>query len=246
MPFQLEVIAFTIESLKRAEKSGAHRIELCDNPPEGGTTASKGMIRKARELSSLQLYPIIRPRGGDFLYNDEEFQVMKEDILWCKEVGCDGVVIGLLNSDGTIDSERSARLVECAYPLGVTFHRAFDRVVDPYEAMEDLIRIGCERVLTSGGRPTAMEGLFVLNQLVRQADERIIIMPGSGVRAKNIIEIAKQTGAREFHTSARKQEESKMDYLNPDMKETLSAFNLDEEEVKSTIDSLEIYFGKNA
>src|SRR6187397_3166229 len=184
--YQLEVIAFNIASCLIAEKAGAHRIELCDNSGEGGTTPSYGLIKLAREKTSLQLYPIIRPRGGDFLYTDEEFTVMMNDVKLCRDLGCDGVVIGLLNEDGTIDTERTKRLIEAAYPLGVTFHRAFDRVYDHRKALEDVIRCGCERILTSGLQPTVTDGVETLKALVDQADERIIIMPGSGIRSTNL------------------------------------------------------------
>src|SRR5574338_1713550 len=197
MNYTLEVIAFTIESVLLAQQSGAHRIELCDNPGEGGTTPGYGMIKTAREKTTLQLYPIIRPRGGDFLYSDEAFEVMKRDVMLCRELGCDGVVTGLLQADGSVDKKRTAALVEAAYPLGVTFHRAFDRVANPFEALEDIIATGCERILTSGLKPTAPEGAETLAQLVRQADYRIIIMPGSGVRSDNIAALARQKGAEE-------------------------------------------------
>ena len=235
MDFILEVIAFTIESALIADRSGAHRIELCDNPGDGGTTASHAMIELARKKTIIQLFPIIRPRGGDFLYSDEEFVIMQKDILWCKQNGCDGVVIGMLKEDGTVDRKRTAKLVELAYPMSATFHRAFDRVLDPFQSLEDIIEIGCERILTSGKKPTAIEGSFLLKQLVEQSDERIIIMPGSGVRANNILEIAKQTGAREFHSSARTDQPSRMEYQNPDMKEELKTPVLNEEEVRQIL-----------
>lgn len=239
MIYTLEVIAFTIESVLLAEGSGAHRIELCDNPAEGGTTPSYGMIKTARERSSLRLYPIIRPRGGDFLYSNEEFEVMKRDVQLCKELGCDGVVIGLLQSDGSIDKRRTAALVEAAYPLGVTFHRAFDRTANPFEALEDVIACGCERILTSGLKPTAPEGAETIAGLIRQANERIVIMPGSGVRAENIASLAKQTSATEFHSSARTTVASAMAYLNTGMNETLSTIQLDVTEVKAMKAALE-------
>ena len=235
MDFILEVIAFTIESALIADRSGAHRIELCDNPGDGGTTASHAMIELARKKTIIQLFPIIRPRGGDFLYSDEEFVIMQKDILWCKQNGCDGVVIGMLKEDGTVDRKRTAKLVELAYPMSATFHRAFDRVLDPFQSLEDIIEIGCERILTSGKKPTAIEGSFLLKQLVEQSDERIIIMPGSGVRANNILEIAKQTGAREFHSSARTDQPSRMEYQNPELKEELKAPVLNEEEVRQIL-----------
>lgn len=238
MKFTLEVIGFTIESCILAQAAGAHRIELCDNPGEGGTTPSYGFIKAAREVLKIELYPIIRPRGGDFLYSDAEFEVMKADVQICKELGCDGVVIGILNADGTVDKMRCRELVQLAYPMGVTFHRAFDRVKDAAQALEDVIEIGCERILTSGLVPTALDGAETLATLIKQADERIVIMPGSGVRSDNIIELAKRTAAVEFHTSARINISSKMDYTNEGMKEKLQSVSLDEEEVKKIIANL--------
>ena len=239
MNYKLEVIAFTIESCSIIERAGAHRIELCDNPGEGGTTPSYGLLKQAREKVNIDLYPMIRPRGGDFLYSYDEFELMKKDVLLCKEIGCNGIVIGLLNADGTVDKKRSAALIDLAYPLGITFHRAFDRVRDGFEALETLIEIGCERVLTSGLTPNVTEGAAMLTQLVKAADERIIIMPGSGVRSNNIAELAKQTGAVEFHTSARTMIASKMNYLNVAMNEELRTVIADEDEVKRTIEVLQ-------
>ena len=159
MKFKLEVIGFTIESCLIAQAAGAHRIELCDNPSEGGTTPSYGFIKTARENLSIELYPIIRPRGGDFLYSEIEFELMKADIQICKNLGCDGVVIGMLNSDGTVDKQRCKQLVDIAQPMGVSFHRAFDRTKDPFKALEDIISIGCERILTSGQKSVATDGV---------------------------------------------------------------------------------------
>ena len=260
MNFKLEVIGFNIESCILAQAAGASRIELCDNPGEGGTTPSYGFIKAAREKLQIDLYPIIRPRGGDFLYTDDKFEIMKADVKICKELGCDGVVIGMLNADGTVDTERCMRLVELAYPLGVTFHRAFDRTrkplltspvgrnLDPNElmfysqALEDIIEIGCERILTSGLYPTALEGAETIAALIKQADERIIIMPGSGVRADNIIELAQKTGAVEFHTSARINIDSKMNYTNEAMKESLKSVAVNEIEIKEIFFSLHNFF----
>jgi copper homeostasis protein len=238
MNYKLEVIAFTIESCAIIEQAGAHRIELCDNPGEGGTTPSYGFLKRARETVQIDLYPMIRPRGGDFLYNADEFEMMKTDVKLCKEIGCDGVVIGLLNADGTVDKARTAKLVELAYPLGVSFHRAFDRTRDGFEAMETLIEIGCERILTSGLKPNVTEGESMLAQLVQQADERIIIMPGSSVRSSNIKQLARQTGAMEFHTSARSLLNSSMQYINEGMKEELKAFIADKDEIHHTLNLL--------
>ena len=242
MIFRLEVIGFTIESCILAQAAGAHRIELCDNPGEGGTTTSYGFIKAARENLRIELYPIIRPRGGDFFYSDAEFDVMKVDVKLCKDLGCDGVVIGMLNADGTVDKKRCKELVEIAYPLGVTFHRAFDRVSDAAQALEDVIEIGCERILTSGLVPNALNGAETLAALIKQADERIIIMPGSGIRAGNIIELAQKTGAVEFHTSARMNIDSKMNYTNEGMNESLKSVSVDVDEIKKIIFSLNNFF----
>ncbi|MBB1284293.1 copper homeostasis protein CutC [Flavisolibacter sp. BT320] len=213
--YKIEIIAFTIEACSIIEKAGANRIELCANPAEGGTTPSFGLIKKAREAVDISLFPIIRPRGGDFLYSVAEYKLMEEDVKLCKQVGCDGVVIGLLKKDGSIDVARTARLVEKAYPLEVTFHRAFDHCKDPFAALEELIQIGCQRILTSGQKPLATEGADLLAQLVVQAADRIIIMPGSGVRPDNIAKLAKKTGAVEFHSSLRVQKPSAMEFFQP-------------------------------
>ncbi len=240
MTFQLEVIGFNIESCVIAQSSGAHRIELCDNPFDGGTTPSYGFIKAARELLAIDLYPIIRPRGGDFLYSDLEFEIMKTDVQLCRELECNGVVIGLLKADGTVDKIRCQQLVDIAYPLEVTFHRAFDRTDDPFKALEDIIETGCARILTSGQKPYALEGAELIHALIQQADERIIIMPGSGVRSHNIIALAEQTGATEFHTSARILTDSKMSFINPAMNENLGAVLTDANEVMKIIDLLNL------
>jgi copper homeostasis protein len=238
MDYRLEICAFNLSSVLIAQRSGADRIELCASPEEGGTTPSAGLIRTARENLKIPLYPIIRPRGGDFLYSDEEFTSMLRDIEYCKQVGCDGVVIGMLLTDGTVDKQRCARLIEAAYPMGVTFHRAFDWAANPFEALEDIISMGCERILTSGQRPTAMEGASLIDQLVREADDRIIIMPGSGVRASSIVQLAESTGAAEFHTSARLKQASAMDFVPSGMKEEQSFTEAGEEEIKEIKEAL--------
>jgi copper homeostasis protein len=231
MDYRLEICAFNLASALVAQQAGADRIEFCAGPEEGGTTPSAGAIRTARENLRIALYPIIRPRGGDFLYSDEEYRSMIRDIEYCKQIGCNGVVFGILLSDGSVDKARCARLVELAYPLGVTFHRAFDWCANPFEAMENIIGIGCERILTSGQRPKAHEGMELIDQLVREADDRIVIMPGSGVRAANIAELAEKTGASEFHTSARVLKASSMDYVNAAMKESQDCVMVDPDEV---------------
>ena len=236
--FKLETIAFNIESCHISQAAGAHRIELCDNPGEGGTTPSYGFIKAARKALNIDLFPIIRPRGGDFLYSDEEFEIMKADVQLCKELGCDGVVIGMLNEDATIDKKRSSILVNIAYPMSVTFHRAFDRVTAPDQALEDVIEIGCERILTSGFHPSAIDGAENIKKLISLAGERIIIMPGSGVRSENIISLAESTGVVEFHSSARKHISSQMKIINPYMNETLKTISADGEEIEAMIEKL--------
>ena len=234
----LEVIGFSLDACIAAAEAGAHRIELCDNPAEGGTTPSYGFIKAARDAVNIDLFPIIRPRGGDFLYSDAEFDAMKADVEVCKGLGCDGVVIGMLLSDGRVDKKRCRDLVQMAYPMSVTFHRAFDRTHHMLEALEDVIEIGCERILTSGGVPNALNGAEQLKLLVEKAANRIVIMPGSGVNAANIAQIAAITGALEFHSSARKQMPSGMDFNQPTMNESLMSFGVDTAEIKGMLESL--------
>lgn len=241
MDFKLEIIAFNIESCTIAQASGATRIELCDNPGDGGTTPSYGFIKAARKKLHIELYCMIRPRGGDFFYSDEEFEIMQTDVQQCKQLGCDGVVIGLLNKDGTVDTKRSKKLVELAYPMGVTFQRAFDRVSDPFKALEDIIASGCERILTSGLVPSCVDGAPLIAQLVQQAAERIVIMPGSGLRSANVIEVAKITNATEFHTSARIFTNTAMEYIVEGMKEDLKTVMVDGNEVKAIAGLLKDY-----
>lgn len=232
MSFELEVIAFDLFSCLVAENAGAHRIELCANPHEGGTTPSFGMMRMARKASSIKLFPIIRPRGGDFIYDKAEFLSMIEDIKIAKNEGCDGVVIGMLKKDGAIDIDACHDLIHHANGMEVTFHRAFDRVNDQQKALEDVIKLGCTRILTSGGHPTAMEGKDQLQKLVSLASNRIKIMVGSGIRSSNIKEIQSHTKASVFHASARKTVSSMMDYEHASMHELLEKISIDEQEVR--------------
>jgi copper homeostasis protein len=232
---KLEIIGFNIESCIAAQEAGASRIELCDNPTEGGTTPSYGFIKAAREKLSIDLYVMIRPRGGDFLYSDAEFEIMMQDIGMCKNLGCDGVVLGILAPGGNVDKKRCRQLIEYAYPLGVTFHRAFDRAKDPLQSMEDVIEIGCERILTSGLRLKAIDGIALLKKLIQQADDRIIIMPGSGVNADNIMQMAESTGAVEFHSSASIFLNSEMKYVNELMDEKMQHIVVNKEEVRKMV-----------
>jgi len=228
---ELEVIGFDLASCLIAETHGANRIELCANPHEGGTTPSYGMITIARKNTTIQLFPIIRPRGGDFLFSGLEFQTMITDIQQCEQLGCDGVVIGMLTEDGNVDIDRCAELIQHAGAMQVTFHRAFDRVKDPMQSLEEIIDLGCTRVLTSGLRPNVDLGREMLRQLVAAADDRITIMPGSGVRSNNVVELATFTGANAFHSSARSSHPSSMNYINPAMDEELVSIGIDANEV---------------
>lgn len=240
MSFIIEIATSDFLTTRSAVEGGADRIELCANLAEGGTTPSYGHIKKCRETFDVLIYPIIRPRGGDFLYNDEEFEIMMQDINLCKQLGCDGVVIGLLNKDGSIDIKRTSALVEAAYPLGVTFHRAFDRCRDPFEAMEQLIEIGCERILTSGQKPVATEASELIAQLNKAADERIIIMPGSGVRKENIKTLAEKTGCVEFHSSLRSKVKTTMEFVHPAFADSEESY------MNNTIDANEVRDFRNA
>ncbi len=228
----LEICCFNISSCRFAQDNGAGRIELCDNPAEGGTTPSAGLVEAARKILAIDLYPIIRPRGGDFLYDDDDFGIMRRDVLMCKELGCDGVVIGMVDRSGAIDVRRMAQLVTLAYPMEVTCHRAFDQTSDPFEALETIISIGCTRILTSGQRPTAREGIALIAELVSISGERIVIMPGSGVRSENIRSLIEGTGAAEFHSTARMKHPTGMDFVNDAMKEKLYYDVCDGEEVR--------------
>ena len=213
--YRFEICANSVASCIAAQEGGANRVELCAGIPEGGTTPSYGMIRSARECISIALNVIIRPRGGDFLYSEEEINEMLYDIKVAKELGADGLVFGCLLPDGSVDKVNMARLMAAAGDTPVTFHRAFDHSSDPMQALEDIIELGCARILTSGCRPTALEGAGLLAKLVEKAGDRIIIMPGCGVKESNIAEIARLSGAREFHFSARESVESGMVFRNP-------------------------------
>jgi len=214
----LEICANSIGSAIAAQNGGADRIELCENLNEGGTTPSYGTLVLTRQQVSIDIYVLIRPRAGDFLYSDVEFEIMKQDILICKELGYDGVVIGLLKPDGNVDVDRTKTLVELASPMAVTFHRAFDSCSNPETALEDVIACGCERILTSGLKNTAIEGADVLLKLIEQAEGRIIIMPGSGIKSSNIKFLKELVPAVEWHASAKVNVASSMNYQNPELK----------------------------
>ncbi len=213
---KVEICANSAESAFRAQQGGAYRVELCAGIPEGGTTPSWGEMCAARRLlTKTRLHVIIRPRGGDFLYSDLETQIMVDDIRAARQAGADGVVFGCLTAEGEVDMERMRVLMEAAQGMSVTFHRAFDMCREPYRALEQIIALGCERILTSGQEASAEKGIPLLRELVQRADGRIIIMPGCGVREHNIRLIADETGACEFHFSGRSAVESGMEYRNP-------------------------------
>lgn len=219
--FKFEICANSVESCLAAQAGGANRVELCAGIPEGGTTPSYGEIKVARKLlNETKLHVIIRPRGGDFLYTSLEIERMEEDIRLCRELGVDGVVIGCLTEDGEVDMEANRRLVELAKgdselkPMSVTFHRAFDRTANPQKALEDIISLGCDRILTSGQQPKAVEGVALLAELKKIAAGRIILLAGCGVNEDNIRTIFDATDIHEYHFSARVNVPNKMKQLN--------------------------------
>lgn len=213
---KIEICANSVESAVKAQEGGAYRVELCAGIPEGGTTPSFGDIRMARQLlQKTKLHVIIRPRGGDFLYSHLELEIMIHDIKVARQLGADGVVFGCLTSDGNVDIPAMKMLINAVGNMDVTFHRAFDMCKNPQEALEQIIELGCSRILTSGQEADAFKGIPLLKELVKQADGRIIIMPGCGVNPNNIRRIAEETGTSEFHFSGRSTYESGMIYRNP-------------------------------
>ena len=230
-PTLLEIAVFSLESALIAQQSGADRIELCENPADGGTTPSYGYLKKAIEKIQIPVFPIIRPRGGDFLYTDTEWDIVLQDIQLCKDLGFSGIVTGSLHKDGLVHEAQLHQAVSLAYPMEVTFHRAFDRVSDPLIALEQVIAAGCTRILTSGLHPEVMVGTTLLKQLVQQAGNRMVIMPGSGVRSSNLAQLRAATGAREFHSSARLLVPSGMNSLNLAMQENLENISVDAAEI---------------
>lgn len=199
----LEVAADSVGSALAAQEGGAMRVELCGGLDGGGLTPSFGTLAVVRERLQIPLYVLIRPRVGDFVFDAAEVEVMRRDVEQCVRLGCDGVVLGALDPHGQVDMPTMRVLIEAAGSLGVTFHRAIDVSADPGRALEDAITLGCERVLTSGGRASALEGVDTIAALVRQAGDRISVMPGAGVSETNVLTLRAKTGAREFHASSR-------------------------------------------
>ncbi len=223
----LEICCFSLESCETARDAGANRIELCSGMAEGGTTPSAGLIRLAVEnmFLNVQVYVMIRPRGGDFCYSENDIRVMRADIRTAKNLGASGVVLGMLNPDGSVDKERTTKLVKLAAPMGVTFHRAFDMTNDPIQAMEDIIECGCERILTSGQKNTAIEGIDLIKTLVEKSNNRIEIMAGSGVTAQNARQFL-DIGVHALHMTGRSIQASKMIFRKPDVSMTTTPVDI--------------------
>lgn len=222
---EIEICCGSIQSAANAKAGGAVRVELCQGLIEGGTTPSPATIEYAVKELGLQVFVLVRPRGGDFCYNELEIKTMEEDVEFCKRAGVAGIVVGFLHPDGSIDTELTRRFVKLAAPLPVTFHRAFDRCPEPLKALEQIIDCGCARILTSGCKPTAMEGADMLKQLVQQANGRIKILAGSGVTPENAAALRQKTGAPEIHGSCK--------ITRPD-----GAWETDAEQVKKLLEML--------
>jgi|SRR5450756_2193343 copper homeostasis protein len=215
MSLIFEVCVDSAEAAIAAQEGGAHRVELCSDLLEGGLTPSHGTLRVARTRLRIGIMAMVRPRGGDFCYSDTEFAVMREDLQAAKDLGANGLVFGLLNPDGTIDRERTAELIALARPLPVTFHRAFDVTPDPFDALDTLIGLGVDRVLTSGQEPGVLEGLDLIVELVKRAAGRLIVMPGGGITERTMGRIAAACGASELHFASLEPQEGRMTYRNP-------------------------------
>ena len=222
---EIEICCGSIQSAANAKAGGAVRVELCQGLIEVGTTPSYSTIEYAVKELGLQVFVLVRPRGGDFCYNELEIKTMDEDVEFCKRAGVAGIVVGFLHPDGSIDTELTRRFVKLAAPLPVTFHRAFDRCPEPLKALEQIIDCGCARILTSGCKPTAMEGADMLKQLVQQANGRIKILAGSGITPENAAALKQQTGVPEIHGSCK--------ITRPD-----GAWETDTEQVKKLLEML--------
>ncbi len=199
---KIEIACFNLESAIIAEKSGADRIELCENYKEGGLSPDENLMKEVLRKTDIPVFVMIRPRTGNFFYTEKEIEIMKQQILNCKKHNCDGVVFGVLNPDNTINVEACKALVQLAQPLPCTFHRAFDETKNKELTLEQIISCGFKRILTSGGAATALEGKENLKQFVELANGRITIIPGGGIRSSNIKNISEATGALEFHSAA--------------------------------------------
>jgi copper homeostasis protein len=242
----LEVCIDSVESAIAAERGGARRVELCSDLLEGGITPGAGMIASVRRHIGIDVYVMIRPRGGDFFYTDLEFDVMRTEIEHACNLGADGIVLGLLDQQGRVDVARSRQLIEFARPLPVTFHRAIDMTPDLSVALEDVIATGATRILTSGGAPNVQRGITEIARMVEAASGRVAIMPGGGITPENIASIAQTTGATEFHSSARTAFPSPVRFRKPGMAmgdlrdREYRRFTVREENVRALIDALPV------
>lgn len=214
---EFEVCVDSVHSALAAEKGGATRVELCSALSEGGLTPSAGLMELTKKQLNIPVHVLIRPRRGDFLYSDLEFEIMKKDILLAKSLGVEGVVLGILNIDGQVDVKRTEELISLAAPLKITFHRAFDVCIAPFNALADLMRLKVDYLLTSGQKKTALEGAELIAELIKLAGKNLTVMPGGGINEANIGELLKKTGASVFHASARSNVDSRMAFQNHDL-----------------------------
>jgi len=210
-PILVEICANSYQSAIHAQLGGAHRLELCASLEIGGITPSAATIQLTKKNVDLELFVLIRPRGGDFCYSDAEFEIMKENIRFCKSIGVDGIVSGVLLPNREIDLKRTEELIELSSPQTFTFHRAFDRVSDPFSTLEKLKEIGAKRILTSGQQPTALAGSSLLRELVSLSGDQMTILGGSGIGSKNVLELIEKTNLKEIHFSAKRPVKSKME-----------------------------------
>jgi copper homeostasis protein len=249
---EIEVCIDSVESAIAAERGGARRVELCADLLEGGITPGAGMIASVRRNIGIDLYVMIRPRGGDFCFTGPEFEVMQEEIAQVRKLGADGVVLGVLDEQGQVDVERTRKLVELAAPLPVTFHRAIDVTPDHAAALDDVVATGARRILTSGGAPDAMRGMAEIASMVENAKGRIAIMAGCGVSAENIVALARGTGANEFHSSARTAFSSPMRFRKEAVAmgeigdREYKRFSVREESVRAMVNALELVAAERA
>lgn len=235
----LEVAANSVASALAAEAGGATRVELCSALELGGLTPSHAAIAVAQERLRIPVHVLIRPRAGDFVFDDLECEVMRRDIATCKALGCAGVVIGVLTVEGDVDEPRCRTLIDTAHGMSVTFHRAFDFTRNPERALEAIIAMGCNRLLTSGQQTDALSGAPLIRKLIEHARDRIMIMPGGGITAQNIAAVAQATGAREFHASAKKRITTRMHHRPPALGEMDDAhWQTDAAEVRARVDAL--------
>lgn len=235
----LEVAVFTLPGALEAIRAGANRLELCENASDGGTTPSKSTLDYIHAESPIPVFPIVRARGGDFVYSEEEKKVMLADIAYCRLRGFKGVVTGALLRNGEIDNEFLLRCIDAAGTMELTFHRAFDRCRNPLEAMEQIIAAGAKRILSSGQYPTLPDGIPLLKKMVKQAGSRLIVLPGSGLTQHTVLQVVKETGAKEVHTSARKSVVYADTFQPASFPEKMAYTGVDADEIKTILSLLD-------